>query len=401
MAKGVQILDRMKAWHPLVFGLLLVSCGSGEVSTPASPSAQAASIGSAVTYRVSGTVMDGEGGPVAGAEVFVGVISKSPAPRFSTATDAAGTFSGALPSGSYELLVRKPGYEEVTRSVSISGDTVFNLTMPMGIRVFGTVTEVGVGPLDDATVEVISGPSAGRNTLTGHPIPGQYFLERVLPGEFTLRARKAGYDTVEQTVRATATVGNVDFSLKWSYGTCLVSVMPLSFDPYPSAGGTETVTVSATAGRQWTVAPDSPWIEVLSPATQTGSGQVRFRLLPNSSGATLPRRGALMIRCSGSEGQNVWINQNPGCDVHLESAPDSPAVFGPAGGIGHLLLRVGTPSCRWRFTSQTDWIRTSGISQGSGDLPGGVFFVVASNPTGVERTGTVVVAEASWQVTQR
>lgn len=391
----------MRAWVPFVFGVLMLSCGSGELTTPASPSASAAAIRSAVTYRVSGTVSDGEGRPVEGAGIFVGVISLLPAPRFSTSTDAAGTFSGALPSGSYQLVVRKPGYEEVNRGVSISGDTVFNLMMPIGIRVLGKVMEVGVGPLDDATVEVVSGPSAGRSTLTGHPIPGQYFLDHVLPGEFTLRASKAGYDTVEQTVRATTNIDSLDFSLKWSYGTCLVSVMPVSFDPYPSTGGTETVTVSATAGRQWTVAPDSPWIEVLSPATQTGSGQVTFRVLPNPSGPTPPRRGALMIRCSGSEGQNVWINQNPACDVRLESAPGSPAVFGAAGGIGHLLLHVGTPSCRWRFTSRTDWIRTSGVSQGIGDLPGDVFFVVASNPTGIERTGTVVVGETSWQVTQR
>ena len=319
----------------------------------------------------------------------------------STTTDATGTFSGALPSGSYQLLVSKPGYEDVSRGVAISADTVLSVTLPIGIRIFGKVTEVGVGPLDDATLEVISGPSAGRRTLTGHPIPGQYLLDHVLPGEFTLRASKAGYDSVEQTVRATTNISNVDFSLKWSYGTCLQSVIPVSFDPYPSAGGTETVTVSATAGGRWTVAPDSAWIEVLSPATQTGSGQVMFRALPNPVGATLPRRGALQIRCSGAEGQNVWVNQSPGCRVRLESAPDSPAVFGAAGGTGHLLLHVETPACRWQFTSQTDWIRTTGISSWSGDLSSGVYFVVISNPTGVARTGTVVVGETSWQVRQR
>jgi hypothetical protein len=132
-----------------------------------------------------------------------------------------------------------------------------------------------------------------------------------------------------------------------------------------------------------------------------GSGHLMFHVLSNPAGPTLPRRGALMIRCRGSEGQNVWVNQNPACQVRLESAPDSPQVFSAAGGIGHLVLHVGTPSCRWQFTSQTEWIRTSGISQWSGELSVGVFFVVSSNATGRERTGTVVVGETPWQVTQR
>jgi len=85
----------------------------------------------------------------------------------------------------------------------------------------------------------------------------------------------------------------------------------------------------------------------------------------------------------------------------LESASDSPAVFSEVGGHGHLLLHVGTPGCRWQFTSQTDWIHTSGVSQWSGDFSVGVFFIVDANPTGRARTGTVVVGETPWQVTQR
>src|SRR6202040_2060590 len=100
-----------------------------------------------------------------------------------------------------------------------------------------------------------------RSTLSG-PAPGKYLLQHVLPGEFTLRASKTGYDPVEQTVRATTDI-LVDFSLKWSYGTCLRSVTPTTFDLYPSAGGTEIVTVQANAGRSWTVTADS-WLEIHS-----------------------------------------------------------------------------------------------------------------------------------------
>jgi len=380
-------------------GALLTSCGGNEVKSPASPPPVVPAPAPAPTYSVSGTVMDGDGKPVEAAAVFVGV----PDPRnggatFSTTTDAQGRFRGALPGGSfYSLSVSKPGYESVRRTgVAVSGDTVLDVTLIVGIQISGNVTELGVGPLDDVTIEVLSGPSAGRSTLSG-PAPGKYLLQHVLPGEFTLRASKTGYDPVEQTVRAT-TDTLVDFSLKWAYGTCLRSVTPTTFDFYPSAGGTETVTVQANAGRSWTVTADS-WLEIHSAATVTGSGTVVFRVLANDSIG--PRRGSVMIRCSASEGQNVWITQNAACRLSLESAPESPAVFDSAGGIGHLLLHVDAPACRWSFRSQTDWIRTSGITDWGGDLSSGVFFVVSPNGTGTERVGTVVVGETVWQVRQR
>jgi hypothetical protein len=377
---------------------VLSSCGGNEPSpvvpapTPTTPPAPAQ------TYSVSGTVVDGEGKPVEGATVFVGVPDpRRDGARFSTTTDAQGRFRGALPGGSvYSFQVSKPGYESVRRDVSVFGDTVLDVTFIVGIIVFGNVTELGVGPLDDVTIEVLSGPSAGRSTLSG-PAPGKYVLEHVLPGEFTLRAIKTGYDPVEQTVRAT-TDTFVDFSLKWAYGTCLRSVTPTTFDFYPSAGGAETVPVQANAGRNWTVTTDS-WIELHSASTVTGSGPVAFRVLAN--GSTTPRRGAVMIRCSASEGQNIWITQNAACRLSLESAPDSPAVFESAGGIGHLLLHVDAPACRWSFRSQTEWIRTSGIADWTGELSSGVFFVVSPNGTGMERVGTVVVGETVWQVRQR
>jgi hypothetical protein len=381
---------------------LLNSCGGNEVKSPASPSPVVpvpTPPAPASTYSVSGTVVDGEGKPVEGAAVFVGVPDpRSGGAAFSTTTDAQGRFRGALPSGSfYSLSVSKPGYESVRRmGVSVLGDTVLDVTLVVGIEIFGNVTELGVGPLNDATIEVMSGPSAGRSTVSG-PAPGKYGLQHLLPGEFTLRASKTGYDSVEQTVRAT-TDTLVDFSLKWAYGTCLRSVTPTTFDFYPSAGGAETVPVEANAGRSWTVTTDS-WIELHSAATVTGSGAVAFRVLANSS--TTPRRGAVMIRCSASEGQNIWITQNAACRLSLESAPDSPAEFGSGGGIGHLLLHVDAPACRWSFRSQTDWIRTSGITDWDGDLSSGIFFVVSPNGTGLERVGTVVVGETVWQVRQQ
>jgi hypothetical protein len=38
-------------------------------------------------------------------------------------------------------------------------------------------------------------------------------MEHVLPGDFTIRASKAGYDSVEQTVHAVDDISDLDFTL--------------------------------------------------------------------------------------------------------------------------------------------------------------------------------------------
>jgi hypothetical protein len=97
-------------------------------------------------------------------------------------------------------------------------------------------------------------------------------------------------------------------------------------------------------------------------------------------------------------GQNVWISQNPDCHIHLEAAADSPATFGAAGGVGHLTV-TSTPWCHWTARSQVDWMSIVGINDWRGDLD--IYFVVKENPSGVPRTGLIVIGEATWRVTQQ
>jgi hypothetical protein len=377
---------------------LLLSCGGGETKPPTAPSPTPTP---AATYTVSGTVRDDAGVPLVDASVAGGALYSKTGPIFVTQTDAAGQYRGNLPRGTYQLSVNKPGFEAFSlNDVPVSGDTVVDVTLHPGVYVIGKVRELGVDVLDDVKVEVVSGPNAGRSTLTGHPIAGQYFLDHLTPGELRLRASKEGYEPVEQVVNAAANT-NLDFTLRWAYGSCLRSVVPVFFDAYPSAGGTETVSVDASAGRSWTAVPDAAWIELASPAPQTGPGRIAFRVLPHPVGAIEARKGAVMIRCSSSEGQNVWISQKPDCQVRLEAAADSPETFSATGGIGHLWVQTGTPRCHWNARSQADWMYTVGVSDWSGNLDVPFQFVVEENPTGVARTGLIVVGETPWHVTQR
>lgn len=394
----------MKMVCAVVASVLVLSCGGDKtVPTPTEPTvttpAPAPPSPPAPTFVVSGTVRDDRGAPVADATVYGGALYSKTGPIFSSTTDAAGTYRGSIRAGTWQLLVSKPGFDTYTSSsFQVSADTTVDVTLKPGVTVSGRVFEQDVGPLTGARVEVLDGPNAGESTRTGPPgVPGSYGLH-VLPGEFRIRASKEGYEPVERTVNATVNA-TADFTLKWAYGSCLRSVAPVLFDAYRSAGGDEAVVVDVNPGRTWTATPDQSWMTVASPSPQTGSGRVAFRILPYPVGAIERRNGVIMIRCSASEGQNVWIVQNPDCQIQLEALPDSPPVFPATGGTGHLSVRTGTPRCHWHSQGGVEWIRSVGINDWYGDL--NIYFVVSENHTGASRTGRFLVGETVWPVTQR
>jgi hypothetical protein len=379
----------------LPLALFAVSCGGQTTPTTPSPSVTPPP----PRFIITGTVRNEQGTPVADARIFGGAIYSKTGPFFSSTTDTSGRYRGDLPAGTnYQISIQGAGFEEVRSTFSLAADVVLDFTLRPGISLSGRVSEAGVGPLDNATVEITSGSAAGQKTTTS--VLGGYVFSHILPGDFTVRASKPGYEPVERAVHGVESLFTIDFTLKWSYGTCLRSVNPILFDLYPSAGGQQRVLIDANAGRQWSVTTDSPWLQA-SPETHIGSASIVFAVLPHDPPETEYRRGALMIRCSASEGQNVWVSQVAHCDVRVDAAPDSPAVFPATGGQGHLNVHTATPRCHWTMRTTTEWIRTVGVNDWLGDLDVGVFFVVAPNPSGEARTGTVTVGETTWTVTQR
>lgn len=195
----------------LVAPFLIASCGSDVGTPPVTPAPSPAS------YTVSGMVQDAEGVPLQGAHVFVGGDAfsvRQGAPVFNTSTDVSGAFSGSLPAGLYVAEADHAGYETAQNmNVQVAGPTVLNFTLHLGIKLSGRVMEAGAGLLNDVVVEIISGSNKGLSTLTGHPAPGVYLMEHLLPGDFAVRASKVGYDSVEQTVHAAGDISSLDFTL--------------------------------------------------------------------------------------------------------------------------------------------------------------------------------------------
>jgi hypothetical protein len=384
----------------LASALCVASCTRSQSPSAPGPSVPAPP----VLYNISGTIRDDLGHAVEGASVSIGFLGAKTGPLLSATTAADGSFRGRIgPSSSYELSVLKPGYLRLLQyPFAVSGDASVDLTLQRGVMISGVVSEAGVDPrvaaVTGATVEIVSGQSAGQSTTTGPPgVEGSYVLT-TLPGTVTVRATKSGYDAVENTVTALADT-RVNLEMHWAYGSCLQSVTPVLFDGYGAKGGIESFNVTATAGRSWTATPDSPWIELVSRAIQVGSNQVTFRIAPNPAGATERRKGAVMIRCSASEGQNVWIFQVPDCQVRL-TPTTVPDPFPSEGGTGFVAIHTGVAACHWEASTDADWLHVVGVQNWSGDFPNAAF-LVTPNTSGAPRAAHFIVNEVPMDVRQQ
>jgi hypothetical protein len=348
-------------------------------------------------YTLSGTVRDEAGAPVQGADVYVGYD-----PRRSGfgegETDLRGHYVvSGLFAGKQPVFVSKPGYLRIQEDVEVQEGTVKDFALRPGVIVTGKTLEAGVGPLNGVTITITSGPNAGVQTTSSGPVDGSFRLPPVLPGDFTIRASKAGYDSVDRAVHAMADTYLDDMTLKWAYGSCLASVAPVKFDPVPAAGATASVAVETKGAHNWIAKPNVPWLNVVSNASAGGSATLQFQVQPNPIGALDIRNGAIEIRCSEVEGQNIWITQMVNCQTTIEPDSKTPALFPANGGIGRLLVRFGVPGCHSRDYSEVDWMFLAGVSS---YISGEVNFAVRPNPSGIERTGAIVLGETRWTVIQ-
>jgi len=377
--------------------LAVVGSGCDTARNTTAPTPNSASPLQRGPYTLSGTVRDEAGAPVQGADVYVGYDARRPG--FGEGeTDLQGRYVvSGLFAGKQPVLVSKPGYLRILEDVEIQDGTVKDFALRPGVRVSGKTLEAGVGGLNGVTITVVSGPNAGVETTSTGPVDGSFQLPPVLPGDFTIRASKAGYDSVDRSVHALTDTYLDEVTLKWAYGSCLAGVAPVKFDLVPAAGATASVAVETKGAHTWTAKPNVPWVRVGANASASGSATLQFQVDPNPIGALDVRNGAIEIRCSELEGQNIWITQMVNCQATAEPDSKTSAVFPALGGNGRLLVRFGVPGCHSHDYSEVDWMFLAGVSS---YLSGEVNFAVRPNPSGIERTGTIVIGETRWTVTQ-
>jgi hypothetical protein len=194
----------------------------------------------------------------------------------------------------------------------------------------------------------------------------------------------AGSNPDPQSRSAAVIVNDTRAQITQSAGECVITLADSSAD-FPPAGGTARVDVRASSQLcTWTVASDSPWVEITSGANGRGSAPVTISVAPTTGP---PRAGSLTIG-----GQRFSVTQSQGCTYSINRNTHNAAANG---GSGTVTIKAAA-ACPWTAASNVEWIT---VHPPAGSGPGPVTLSVT--PTqGPERTGTAVIAGQLFTVTQ-
>jgi carboxypeptidase family protein len=109
-----------------------------------------------------------------------------------------------LPATDYIVSTRKWGYLDQQRPLTLGGDTTLDFVLDrVRVSMFGAVREAApcAGAIQDARVEIVSGPDAGvsaLSTATGYQLKNG--VRAINWGRFTIRASKTGYVPTELSI---------------------------------------------------------------------------------------------------------------------------------------------------------------------------------------------------------
>src|SRR5205085_2169834 len=142
-------------------------------------------------------------------------------------------------------------------------------------------------------------------------------------------------------------------------------------------------------GCAWTVFNSNAWITVTSPANNTNSGFVSFTVSSNITG--LARSGVVTIA-----NQPFTVNQDPAPCAYAISTNNASYPFGGGAGQVNVSTLLG---CPWGVSNSNNWITISAGGAG-GTNSGTVSYTVASNITGLARSGVVTIANLALSLTQ-
>ena len=189
------------------------------------------------------------------------------------------------------------------------------------------------------------------------------------------------------TRTGTLTIAGRTYTVTQSGTGCSYSTSPTS-QAFPAAGGSGSSSVSTAAGCPWAANSNAAWITITSGSSGTGPGSVAFSVAALTG--TAARTGTLSIA-----GTTFTVTQTPtGCVASLSPTSRS---FNADGGSGNTVVTADS-TCNWEVVGTVAWIAV--INAGPGKGSGTVTFIVATNSSGANRTGTLSIGGKTLTVTQ-
>ncbi|HKP87803.1 MAG TPA: BACON domain-containing carbohydrate-binding protein, partial [Blastocatellia bacterium] len=160
---------------------------------------------------------------------------------------------------------------------------------------------------------------------------------------------------------------------------------------FTGSGGDGSVDVLTTSGCAWAATSNDSWIIITSADGGTGNGNITYSVRENTSPTF--RTGTMTIA-----GLTFTVTQDGANDTCVFSISPASKTFNVGGGTGTVNV-TATSGCDWIATSNANWIIITSGGSGSGN--GTVGYTVASNNSGVQRTGTVLIAGKVFTVKQK
>ena len=168
---------------------------------------------------------------------------------------------------------------------------------------------------------------------------------------------------------------------------CDYSLSP-SNRPHGYSAATNSITLTVASACAWTIVNSNDWIQFVSPAGGSGSATLDYTVDANPM--PLPRTGLVSI----ADQVLTLVQSAAPCQFALTPASRA---HGPTLETG--LLAVATsPTCDWTTTTTNSWITITAGASRTGSATAG--YRVDANPTGMPRTGRILVGDQTYPVTQ-
>lgn len=326
-----------------------------------------------------------------------------------SAAGGAGSFQVATQSGCSWSATSSAAWVTITGGTSGTGPgavtyavaanpatTARSATITVGTQTF-TITQAASSCLTLGSSSASFGAAGGTGSIVVTATPDCAWTASSNADWITITSGQSGvgsgivYFTVAPASgplsrTGTIVVGSSAFSVTQT-APCVLTFNPVTAS-FPASGGTGSITVTASASTcDRSATSDSSWLTINTGASGTGSGTITYTVAPNDT--PLPRTATLTIG-----GQPYTVTQAAAtCVIVLTPAfRTAPA----SGGSGSFSV---TTSCAWTATSNNpDWLRVSSGSSGTGN--GTVSYVVEPNASPIPRSGSIVVGDQVFNLTQ-
>ena len=170
---------------------------------------------------------------------------------------------------------------------------------------------------------------------------------------------------------------------------CTYSLSPTDV-AVAATGGNGQLSVTTAASCSWTASSSDSWLTVTAGSSGLGDGSVSYDVAANPTSDL--RTGSIMV--ADQQFTVSQAGQTQACSYTL--SPSSVSVVA-SGGTGQFLVSTAS-SCSWTAPSADSWVIVTAGSSGQGD--GSVSWEVTANATSDPRTGSIIVADQQFTVSQ-